>query len=1316
MKTLSLFLLLTAALPLYGAPVISEFLADNDGGLKDEDGDDNDWIEVYNPDPVAVNMAGWRLTDDITRPSKWVFPSVVIPPNGRLIVWASNKDRDAGQLHTNFQLDQDGEYLALMSPSGTAASEWNPYPFQSKNWSFGSGIGGNVTVTDGTPAVLTGGTHYSRIKLSGIGTAVQDGKSLNSFDDTMNLPEHQQYLWFDYSSRLSAIPAGQQIAEATLEWAGESKLFAGVSNLGTVQTPVGVFLQPNDSNRGITTIGTGADGRDLIDFYAATAPYSTITIQQGETRGFTWNVTQLVKDWLANPGGGNYGKFILVTGAQPCWIAWDQNRPGPKLTIRSVTGTPVFVQGFMTPSPGSVNGSVTAAGPVVRELTENPPPPAAGAGLLITARVTPFQGGAVSGVALRYRRAYDAEVILAMNDSGSAGDAAAGDGVWSGLIPAAVVQAGQMLRWRVIATDTAGYSFTMPPFRDGTLAFNLQDSPQYFGTVPVDPAIVTPFTVFHRFIQTPASAQNATGTSCAIFLNGEFYDNCRINLHGQSTSGGAFLKKSYDIDGNRGYRFRISTDPLVPRAKDLNLMTIYADKTKIRHRLAYEMNREAGVAAHECFTMHARLNGVFDGIYDYIEDGDDIYLERAGLNRDGALYKCYTNMADPATGANTAAGNANGVEKKTRKHENNFDLYQFLQGMHLTDTAARRAFLFDNLDVPKMINMMAANTVTGNVDLHAKNYYIYRDSGRTNLWTLLPWDLDLSQGRLWTSANNYFDDGMYINPGGTLSGTGQNLVSKLYALPEFSNMARRRIRTLHDKYWKAANLTNPRDTTRWYSRRVNELATQFGASWTVGQTDTAGRDAALDYAKYTAAAWRNHTGVTGNTAASIYASYNMSQELQRLADTYIVQRWNIINSDGNVPAAYNVASLQPLTFTTVEHSPASGDQDQEFIAITNPNSISLDLSGWQITGGVSFTFEPGTIVNGTATAGANANRIYIAASRNGFKTRTVSPKAGESLHVVGGYQGHLSNLGETLYLLDDTGAQRATTTWTGTPTPHQQHLVVTEVMYNPGGNGLAEFIEVMNISSSVTLAMSNVRFNTGVDFNFTGSAVTSLAPGARALIVRDLAAFTAAHGSGHPVAGVFASGTALNNAGEEVKLEDPQGNTVRQFTYDDAFPWPAADGNGASLVLKRPETNPDPALPHNWRASIAPGGNPGGDDALRFTGNPNDDADKDGLPRFMEYLLGTSDTVPNTVNLNPVRGTTPGGEPFLEISITRVPNADDVRLEPEYAADLGSWSSAGLILQSTAPGANGTVTETWRLTGGAAAGGRLQIRCRCTHL
>jgi hypothetical protein len=55
---------------------------------------------------------------------------------------------------------------------------------------------------------------------------------------------------------------------------------------------------------------------------------------------------------------------------------------------------------------------------------------------------------------------------------------------------------------------------------------------------------------------------------------------------------------------------------------------------------------------------------------------------------------------------------------------------------------------------------------------------------------------------------------------------------------------------------------------------------------------------------------------------------------------------------------------------------------------------------------------------------------------------------------------------------------------------------------------MAEFIELLNISSSVSLNLRGVRFTTGVEFDFTGSPV-ALLPGGRALVVRDLAAFSA---------------------------------------------------------------------------------------------------------------------------------------------------------------------------------------------------------------
>src|SRR5690606_35780390 len=63
-----------------GPVIISEFLASNDDGLRDRDGDASDWIELHNPTGAAVDLAGWSLTDDADEPDKWAFPSVAIPP------------------------------------------------------------------------------------------------------------------------------------------------------------------------------------------------------------------------------------------------------------------------------------------------------------------------------------------------------------------------------------------------------------------------------------------------------------------------------------------------------------------------------------------------------------------------------------------------------------------------------------------------------------------------------------------------------------------------------------------------------------------------------------------------------------------------------------------------------------------------------------------------------------------------------------------------------------------------------------------------------------------------------------------------------------------------------------------------------------------------------------------------------------------------------------------------------------------------------------------------------------------------------------
>jgi len=126
-------------LPAHGAMRISEFLAENDGLVRDEERETPDWIELHNDGGTMVNLEGWFLTDDAADLQKWRIPAVTVQAGGFLVVFASGKDRTNGTLHTNFQLDNDGEYLALVQSDGiTVAHEFAPmYPRQRANISYG---------------------------------------------------------------------------------------------------------------------------------------------------------------------------------------------------------------------------------------------------------------------------------------------------------------------------------------------------------------------------------------------------------------------------------------------------------------------------------------------------------------------------------------------------------------------------------------------------------------------------------------------------------------------------------------------------------------------------------------------------------------------------------------------------------------------------------------------------------------------------------------------------------------------------------------------------------------------------------------------------------------------------------------------------------------------------------------------------------------------------------------------------------------------------------------------------------------------------
>lgn len=128
--------------------VISEFMANDQSTLADEDGEHSGWIEIHNPTPATVNLAGHYLTDDRGKPLKWSFPSTNLASGAYLVVFASGKSQTnvGATLHTNSRLSNAGEYLALFGPGPLVLHAFEPaFPLQRADISYGI-LGADVSL------------------------------------------------------------------------------------------------------------------------------------------------------------------------------------------------------------------------------------------------------------------------------------------------------------------------------------------------------------------------------------------------------------------------------------------------------------------------------------------------------------------------------------------------------------------------------------------------------------------------------------------------------------------------------------------------------------------------------------------------------------------------------------------------------------------------------------------------------------------------------------------------------------------------------------------------------------------------------------------------------------------------------------------------------------------------------------------------------------------------------------------------------------------------------------------------------------------
>ena len=142
--------------------LINEYSASNYDSYQDNYGEYEDWIEIYNPTPTAIDINGWYLSDKINNPMKWQIPgSLTVPGIGGVLIYCSGRDElSAGIAHTNFKLTQTkgNEVLILSDASGIIQDSIRIVPNQ-KGHSTGRTVGGSLTwgvfnpATPGTPNI-----------------------------------------------------------------------------------------------------------------------------------------------------------------------------------------------------------------------------------------------------------------------------------------------------------------------------------------------------------------------------------------------------------------------------------------------------------------------------------------------------------------------------------------------------------------------------------------------------------------------------------------------------------------------------------------------------------------------------------------------------------------------------------------------------------------------------------------------------------------------------------------------------------------------------------------------------------------------------------------------------------------------------------------------------------------------------------------------------------------------------------------------------------------------------------------------------------
>ena len=624
---------------------------------------------------------------------------------------------------------------------------------------------------------------------------------------------------------------------------------------------------------------------------------------------------------------------------------------------------------FLEPTPGSANGDqVQNTGPAILAVEHDPENGAENATIAVSARLIE-RGAPIGDVQLAYRIMFEEEQRVPMTEGGN--------GVFRAEIPADAFAEGDMVRYSILASDIEGRTSRRPEF------LLPGQSAEYFGTVIRDGDIPeTKLPIVEWFVEDPRwhrerGGNNRDWTFASVYYGGRFYDNIRVRTRGGVTQ--RLTKANLKFDFYNGGHF--TYDPEQAPVEEFNLQSFAGEiwtPSYLRNPLGYKTYREAGMPAPFSFYVHVRQNGEFYGLSAIEEQIDERFLRRHGMNDRGALYKAHIDAwLETERSQNKWESD---WFKQIPEDRDYSDLAALTEGLELEDPVEREAFLFDNVDIPRVVHYLAITLLGPNHDRLQHNYYMYRDTGGTDEWSFLPWDLDrwFPQGTQLSNATMrsiFYGDSDHERADSGIRNQFNRLNDAIFDSPRTREMYVHHVRKVVDELTLQST---------FFEDSIDAFAELIEL------------DAELDNRK-----WR--LGRLGTGVSAIKST--------------VRTRRRQLERDRNIPPA-DGAEPQ-LSFGLTEANPASGNPDEAYIEIVNQRESAINVSGWKLQGGIEFTFQPGTVIPGTLNA--PGNRVFVSPDVRAFRMRALSPTGGEGLFVQGNYTGQLTATAR-LVLVDESGS------------------------------------------------------------------------------------------------------------------------------------------------------------------------------------------------------------------------------------------------------------------------------------------------------